>query len=616
MSEYIEKDGFLFNIYDDYAMVGLTQLFEEDEVFFPSEIDGVPVTVLVFNPSRARRKIKRMVLPESIKEVIYDESAYHDSVVFEISPDNPYIFTDGKAVYTKDSMELMLFVARGDEEYTILDGCKRIGKKAFEFASDLTRVNFPKGLETICVGAFEKCAELAELHLPEGLVKIETNAFRRCGKIRKLTLPSTLEYIGTWAFDEGENALTVHFPPALKKMGRGAFPTNWTFLLSENQKTYISRGGFILSNDGKTLVLPEKPLENGIAVIPDSVTEIGRAAFWRNQQIEKVILPKGLHTIGPAAFFHVSCLKEINLENVKVIRANAFHGCSSLERISLKCEMIGISAFSNCASLTEAEVDCEIISAYTFYSCESLSKMVMKNTKLLGAGAFCNTRKLKKLAFPPELEVIEDLALAGNGTDKLIVPKTVKRLGKEFAGGIKEIHIFDNIELDIRPDNDVSKENYTLYVHSAQTGEIKYAVPVIGGEFGTGFGQDEHDNIVSMFSGLSFDYEAYDKHFCSISVNYLMDKFNSALIRLKYGCKPDEQTLRSYGEQLGELGQFIAEHYISENKPELILDPVLYTYVSAEDLLRLVDASAGKHWTELTALLMQMCNEKNSGKLS
>ena len=49
---------------------------------------------------------------------------------------------------------------------------------------------------------------------------------------------------------------------------------------------------------------------------------------------------------------------------------------------------------------------------------------------------------------------------------------------------------------------------------------------------------------------------------------------------------------------------------IANNEIEKLFDPELHKYLSAEQLLPLIDKSAQNHLTELTAFLMQLRNEK------
>ena len=381
----------------------------------------------------------------------------------------------------------------------------------------------------------------------------------------------------------------------------------------------IEKDGFLIeiNDDGDRKIIGlTKPIETAVLTIPDDVTEIADKVFVSIHHIEKVILPKTLYKIGRYAFYSAKSLKEINLDNVKEIGDCVFYFCDSLEKISLKCDKIGTGVFTLCKSLTEAEVDCEIIRYPIFRGCFELQKVVLKNTRILGENVFIETKKLKEIVLPHGLEEIGDKAFSECGAEVLTIPKTVRHIGRNIADGIKEIHIYDNIESDIGLDNDISEGGYTLYVHSAESDEIKYVVPIVGytAIFSSDIGKTDHEALVKMFKGgVNFDFKKFDSYFSRISDEYALEKFNAGILRLKYGYELDEEAHRMYEEQLARLAPLAMELYIDNNKIEELFDPVIYECLSIEQTLSLIELSARKNQTELTAFLMQVCNEKGKG---
>lgn len=90
---------------------------------------------------------------------------------------------------------------------------------------------------------------------------------------------------------------------------------------------------------------------NGCKVVkvPAKITVIGDYAFYRSD-VEEVILPNGLKTIGKAAFYQCNRLKKISFpEKLERIKQNAFRSCIALESADFPKEMLYIesSAFEN-----------------------------------------------------------------------------------------------------------------------------------------------------------------------------------------------------------------------------------------------------------------------------
>lgn len=464
----IRKDGLVFEIYED-GRAAVIRNEGNETVTVPSEIEGAPVTIFCFDLGEI--DVKKIILPASV-ETFAIISYFEHNIQIEIDEKNPYLYSDGKAVYTKDRGELIYFLAHEDEEYTVLPDCKAIGADAFHKAPKLRRV----------------------------------------------------------------------------------------------------------------------------------------------------VLPKGLTDIGEMAFSRMSALKEIDLENVKHIGTMAFEHSVELEKVSLKCDSIGERAFCFCDGLTEAEVDCGIISNSAFQYCKNLQKVILKNTREIGNEAFSETERLTEIILPPELEDIGDSAFYRSGIKALTIPKTVRRIGREIADyNATEIHIYDNIETDIRRDHDISPAGYVLYVHSAETDEIKYAVPVLGYAADPEYGYSEHDRIVDMFAGgVNFDFKEYDRYFDRLTENYVSStKFEASRLRLRYGYELDEDMRRKYEECIRRQGPYVIAYYIeySEYNSKNIrglFDPELYNYLSIEQILEIIDKSARNNLTEYTAFLLRICNEKNA----
>ena len=592
-----------YNIYDSYVEAILNFSIPSGEVIVPPVFEDKPVTT--FYLGTVRSGINRVKLPASIEEFNF-HSWLGYSVNIEVDENNPHFFSDGKAVYTKDRSKLIFFLARDDEEYTILPECRTIGNNAFERSKKLKKIVFPSGLTSIGDYAFCCCETLSGSELPDGLINI-----------------------GIFAFDGVQCAYTVNLPKTVETLGGMAFPENWTIISDKENPHLIYHDGFYLSHGGKRIEYCTKASENGLIIIPEQITAIGPAVFYGRENIRRVILPKGLHTIGAHAFEKAVNLKEIDFENVREIGEAAFAECASLEKISLKCDSIGKEAFQKCSNLIETEVDCEKIPENMFFDCEKLRKVIFMNTKVIGEFSFHSAYSLKEVDLPHGLEIIEEYAFAHCGLKRVTLPKTVKQVGECCLHTVREIHIYDSIETVLSPNNDISEYNYNLYVHSAETDEIKYVVPVFGNEDRKYYDENWHGCIVGMFrSGLDFDFKEFDDFYLDTFDDdfFTREKINAGKLRLKYGYELDEKTRREYEKKLGELPLLIVEEYLTKYEqfvipdPELfdrkgleaLLEPELYAYVNAGQLLPFIDRSAKYNITELTAFLMKICDEKRT----
>lgn len=210
---------------------------------------------------------------------------------------------------------------------------------------------------------------------------------------------------------------------------------------------------------------------------------IPEKAFWNNNHIERIVLPKELLHINNQAFELCVSLEEV-IFNTEItnIGYNVFMNCISLKSIDLsKCselnniglwmfvgcenltsvkfpssiETIYSSGFSNCTSLEKIDLshsNLKEIQDWTFYKCVSLKEVLLpKSIKKLGLISFEDCSNLQNFTvmspIPPILD--EDVFLnVPQSSCKLIVP-TGSKIKYQTAA---QWGMFDNIvEMNFDP---------------------------------------------------------------------------------------------------------------------------------------------------------------------
>lgn len=205
----------------------------------------------------------------------------------------------------------------------------------------------------------------------QGLTSISNNAFYGCSTLVSVVLPDTLTSIGQFSFFKCDNLTSLAVAPGNAK--------------------YHSSGNCLIETESKTLI---KGIRN--SVIPDdgSVTAIASAAFRGCSGLTRIVIPEGVTAIKPGsslyltgslyiangAFSNCLDLEEVVLPGtIETIGDGAFSDCENLKTITLPngTKTIGGSAFRNCTSLTEINIPetVEKIERRTFYGCTSLETM-------------------------------------------------------------------------------------------------------------------------------------------------------------------------------------------------------------------------------------------------
>ena len=253
--------------------------------------------------------IARVYLPESLRHI--GEKSFHAmenyddfKQLIEVHPANPYIFSDGHALYTKDEGGTTLFAVFSADI------------KAFRSFSHDVRYDIAEGTTNINRRSFANCRNLKGVTLPKGLKKIDDEAFMECISISEITLPRGLEEIGRDAF-LNTNIACFNIPSSIRKIGEGAFAIREQW----NERRYSKK----MSIDGENAFYSAQN---------DQLIEIESKSLLADFGSEDVIyIPKGIKTICSKAYHH-NIAKEIHIPNsVENIHEDAFLKCNHLKRL-------------------------------------------------------------------------------------------------------------------------------------------------------------------------------------------------------------------------------------------------------------------------------------------
>lgn len=137
----------------------------------------------------------------------------------------------------------------------------------------------------------------------------------------------------------------------------GNFLCSWEDSGIDVEKDYTVEAGSIYptANTAGYFILTNKYPTATKAVIPDSVTRIGKCAFMSCYQLTSITFPSTLTEISDHAFQLCTRLTSVTLpNNVSKIGRSAFYMCSGLTNITFSPNLntIGACAFSYCNALT------------------------------------------------------------------------------------------------------------------------------------------------------------------------------------------------------------------------------------------------------------------------
>ena len=326
---------------------------------------------------------------------------------------------------------------------------KRIGEKAFYYATKLTTVTFANGtvLEdngksnpAIGVSAFDHCTALHSIALPSA--KPEGN-------------DNYTWSIGNSAFNYGD-LYEMHIPAVVGAIGNTAFQRNirlTTFTFENGAKPTFGNDVF---NNAAALTN---------FVIPDGTTAISDRMFYACKSLTTITIPASVTTIGRSAFEDCSTLESVSFatdegySKVSKIDTSAFVNTALKSFVFPTREKnaaitLGTSLFQGCKLLETVTLSPSVKKIDgLFTGCYSIVSMGTAGTDFAvdsSGRILCNAKLTSYLyAFRPiegELTIDDTILEIGTnaftgqmGLTSVIIPASVQKIGKSAFSGCKAL---------------------------------------------------------------------------------------------------------------------------------------------------------------------------------
>lgn len=190
------------------------------------------------------------------------------------------------------------------------------------------------GYPVTCIGreAFAGIINITGVEIPESVTTIEPYAFNTCVALERVIIPET-----TVNFGSGD---AFYACPKLLSAGPIGGDYNIQF--------------------GWTTHIPEEALSGSnieTMVFPSEVTSIGSAAFFDCAYLKNIVIPETITDLGYQTFAYCSALESIEIpEGITRLRGHVFRECSSLTYVKIPQSVteMGSDNFSKCPKLLTA----------------------------------------------------------------------------------------------------------------------------------------------------------------------------------------------------------------------------------------------------------------------
>ncbi|KAK8839930.1 hypothetical protein M9Y10_031645 [Tritrichomonas musculus] len=171
-------------------------------------------------------------------------------------------------------------------------------------------------------------------------------------------------------------------------------------------------------------------------IIPSSVTSVGDFVFNRCSSLREITIPSSITSIGYSAFRGCSSLIQITIpSSVTSIGECSFNECSSLREITIPSSVtsIGDYAFSGCSSLIQITIPSSVTSIkdYTFNECSSLIQIAIPSSVTsIGNYAFNRCSSLREIAIPSSVTSIGNYTFNEcSSLREIAIPSSVTSIG-------------------------------------------------------------------------------------------------------------------------------------------------------------------------------------------
>lgn len=361
--------------------------YQKDKIVIPSEVSGYKVTKIGNSAFSMCKKIKEIVLPETITE---------------------------------------------------------IGDYAFNTCVSLTNINLPSSIEKIGENIFDGCTSLiydnrdgllyidnwlvTYNNLTSNIVLEETDGifpavFKNNEVIKSITLTDEIKTIYDGTF-EGSTLEQINIGKSLKEFSIYAFRDCIALKevnISGDNEYYTSINGIVYNKDITELILypSNKPVLN--YTLPRTVKVIRERSCMNNQYLVNLTLSNSVEEIGEKAFVNCVKLKSITFNsNLTTINDEAFLSCNAIDNINLPSSIkkIGNNVFGYCNNiekinipfLSDETIDC-LITYLLGNNNKSYNKIIeleIRGGNVIKKDSLESLTNLQKLTISGDIETIEE----------------------------------------------------------------------------------------------------------------------------------------------------------------------------------------------------------------
>lgn len=347
----------------------------------------------------------------------------------QIAPGSSKYTLENNVIYYKDGSSLTAVYANPDWTGEISDKTTAIGAYAFA-DSKAASVTIPASVTKMGEGAFEN-AKASSIVFADGsaLTKIPDRAFYGAQNT-KLVLPASVTEIGNYAF--ANSWIKELNGEQVVKVGESAFMGCSVI----SKLTTNAEAGAIALGGGKEVAFGSYAFSGCINLESATLltTDMGTGVFMRANNLKEVTFVDGSTATGKYTFVDTALEKVRFADSVPTVDEGAFYGCTTLKEIDLaNVREVKAYAFTNCSALAKATniENVTLFGEYAFYGAGLIGELDLSAATKIGGFAFASEEVAAQYTslLIPNVETIGDYAFLGGGEKQATLPASVTEIG-------------------------------------------------------------------------------------------------------------------------------------------------------------------------------------------
>ena len=414
----------------------------------------------ICNSAFTNTSLTSIVIPKSVTTLATDAISVPTLNSIQVEEGNPNYYSQNNAIYEKSTGKLV----RGCRASGIPEGVKEIGNSSFRNA-DLEKLVLPKSLKKFGNQCFSENGKIKDIYIPASLEEIGERAFENCN-LQTITVDNENP-----VFDSRDNCNAI-----IKKADN-------TLLRASNATTVIPASVTGLANGAfanleiKSIDIPQAVTNFGVDLFSYSKTsifhvhypepiEIPENAFniIQNGQVANIIR-ENARLIVPdgtkAKYAAATGWKVFGMGSYKIIEESEYNASRQYTVTVTKAGTLKTTLPQDKKDIVEEltvkgpingrDLQClkDMCGQYGVLTSINLSDATIvegegTTANVLPEGAFQTTMALQHIVLPKNLTAIGSFAFQDSGIEELVLPATVKELGRDifyYARNLKALSV-------------------------------------------------------------------------------------------------------------------------------------------------------------------------------